>query len=134
MKLSTFLLVVMLSGCGMNVIDRPVFAAPPVHHDWIAEMKAIAKKKGYHYAIFCLSGDDSFGAYICERDCLHAGSLDNMWWMWKSGATQVEAAHNLVESIEKTGQWYPPEPKKPSPPHDSMQHKQCPPPIEGGPQ
>lgn len=106
----------------------------PVHHDWIEEMKAVARARHMRYTIFCTSyhsdNDSQFQAMLCSGMCASSEQheLREMTWQAARGATQEDAARNLMLLVSQN-QWYYPEPPKPA--EHYMEHKLCPPDIEG---
>ena len=132
------LLAITMTGCN-STVSWPQFAAPvpAVHHDWIAEMKSIARTHHMRYRIICMDwnsdADAQFAAYVYERE-LETSHLDEQHWIWGSGATQEEAAHDLMEDFNKSG-FNPPEPpaeqEKNKKKCCAPDHKICPPEIRG---
>jgi hypothetical protein len=129
-------LVLWGSACSTSEQSAPSGFAinPPVPHDWIAEVKAVARTRRMRYVIFCTDWQSDsnyqFQAMLCTGPCGSAidHDLDDMTWQAGHGATQAEAAHDLLDVIADRG-WYTPEPKPKVP--KPMIPKKCPPQIEG---
>src|SRR5437588_1131156 len=134
MRLVVIAFVGMLLGCQSAVISLPNFTPPPAHLDYIEEMKAIARNRHMYYKIICLPWETDpakqFAAYISERES--HGDLGTMTWQWGIGATQAEAARDLVLRLGREG-LIPPEPPEKRVKRSDWTHKQCPPEIRGGP-
>jgi hypothetical protein len=132
-------LIVAMAGCGkVAELTSHVFAAPPVQHDWVEEMKAVARTRHMRYRIFCMDWRDDpeqqFQAMLCSQDCnsSHGLDLDDQTWQFGTGPTQAEAAHNLLRNIT-VDDWYYPKPRATEKGKERT-HKTCPPEIDGGPQ
>lgn len=122
------LLVIGLVGCG----KPPVTTVPPPPHDWIAEMKNLAREHHMRYRIFCVRGatdpNDQFQAQVQSG---HFGEhLDDQTWQAGDGATQVDAAENLMGAVRRLG-FNPPKLPVIDPHKPTWLHKECPPEISG---
>lgn len=118
-------LLIGLVGCG----KPPVTTVPPPPHDWIAEMKNLAREHHMRYRIFCVSGaTDQFQAQV------QSGSFDEdleyQTWQAGEGATQVDAAENLMGVFRRFG-FYSPKLPVIDPHKPTWLHKKCPPEIRG---
>lgn len=103
--------------------------------DNLPQLKVAAAKKGLHWMIFCvpidMPKDQTFMAFAEVPGHPWNAYVENGgkpgWYAY--GASQREAAANLIAALKLPENAHPDH----KPKEDPMKHKQCPPPLEGGP-
>ena len=132
LSLFSMLLLGLTLGCSADTSwPTPLKAAPPVKHDWIAEMKSLARTHHMRYRIICLPMSDDpnrqFAAYLVQKPWEE--DLNTQYWVSGAGPTQAEAAHDLITLFYERG-FYPLKPPQQLQKIEQM-HKTCPPEVRG---